>query len=69
VVKRAERIESIRMESGKLYRGMMYIDATYEGDLMAKAGVSYHVGREANSKYGETINGMQKEKAIHHQFV
>ncbi len=69
VVKRSERIESIRMESGKLYRGKMYIDATYEGDLMAKAGVSYHVGREANSKYGETINGMQKEKTIHHQFV
>jgi hypothetical protein len=36
----------------------MFIDATYEGDLMAKAGVSYHVGREANVVYGETLNGI-----------
>src|SRR5215216_519213 len=36
----------------------MFIDATYEGDLMAKAGVSYHVGREANATYGETLNGI-----------
>jgi hypothetical protein len=37
----------------------MFIDCTYEGDLMAKAGVSYTVGREANSQYGETYNGVQ----------
>lgn len=37
----------------------MFMDCTYEGDLMAKAGVSYHVGREANSVYGETLNGVQ----------
>ncbi len=47
------------MESGLVVRGKMFIDATYEGDLMAKAGVSYHVGREANSVYGETLNGVQ----------
>jgi hypothetical protein len=47
------------MESGASSKGAMFIDATYEGDLMAKAGVSYHVGREANSLYGETINGLQ----------
>jgi len=35
------------------------MDCSYEGDLMAKAGVSYHVGREPNSTYGETINGVQ----------
>ena len=46
------------MESGQTLRGAMFIDATYEGDLMARAGVSYHVGREANAKYGETINGV-----------
>jgi len=57
------------LESGKVLRGKIYIDATYEGDLMAKAGVSYHVGREANSKYDETINGLQIAKTIHHQFV
>jgi hypothetical protein len=37
----------------------MFVDATYEGDLMALAGVSYHVGREANSVYGEKWNGVQ----------
>ena len=47
------------MESGPHVRGKMFIDATYEGDLMAKAGVSYHVGREANATYGETLNGVQ----------
>lgn len=57
------------METGELYRAKVFLDATYEGDLMAAAGVSYHVGREANTTYGETINGMQKGKTIHHQFV
>ena len=46
----------------------MFIDATYEGDLMAKAGVSYAVGREANDRYGETINGVQKRLAKFHIF-
>jgi hypothetical protein len=57
------------MESGHNYHGKMFIDATYEGDLMAKAGVSYQVGREANRTYGETLNGVQTKNAIHHQFV
>jgi len=47
----------------------MFIDATYEGDLMAKAGVGYHVGREANSVYNETINGVETVRTIHHQFI
>ena len=69
VEKQAGRIASIRMESGKTFRGRMFIDATYEGDLMAKAGVSYTVGREANSQYGETLNGVQTKNATKHQFV
>jgi hypothetical protein len=40
-------------------RAKVYIDCSYEGDLMAKAGVSYHVGREDNSVYQETLNGVQ----------
>jgi len=44
----------------------MFIDCTYEGDLMAKAGVSYTVGREANSQYNETWNGVQLHDK--HQF-
>jgi FAD dependent oxidoreductase len=63
------RIAGIRMESGKTFRGRMFVDATYEGDLMAKAGVSYTVGREANSQYGETLNGVQTRNATKHQFV
>jgi hypothetical protein len=59
---------AIKMESGKEYRGRVFIDATYEGDLMALAGVPYHVGRESNATYGETLNGVQTKHAIYHQF-
>jgi len=63
------RIVAIKMESGKTFAGKMFLDATYEGDLMAAANVDYTVGREANSEYGETLNGVQTARAIHHQFV
>jgi hypothetical protein len=69
VIKAGARITRIVMESGRAFEGRMFIDATYEGDLMAKAGVSYHVGREANAVYGETINGVQADHAHSHQFV
>ncbi|GAB3893255.1 hypothetical protein GCM10028803_07190 [Larkinella knui] len=59
VQKRAGAIKSFRTLSGTVYEGSMFIDATYEGDLMAAAGVNYHVGREANSVYNETHNGVQ----------
>ncbi len=55
-------IQSIRMESGEVYTGKMFIDCTYEGDLMAAAGVTYTVGRESNSQYGESLNGVQTGK-------
>jgi hypothetical protein len=60
------RITSITMVSGRTYAGRMFIDATYEGDLMAAAGVEYHVGREANSVYGEQWNGVQVG-VLHHR--
>ncbi|MCC5937106.1 MAG: FAD-dependent oxidoreductase [Lunatimonas sp.] len=53
------KITAIRTLSGKEFKGKMFMDATYEGDLMAAAGVSYHVGREANSVYNEEWNGIQ----------
>ncbi|WP_298350851.1 FAD-dependent oxidoreductase [Runella sp.] len=65
VVKNAGAITSFRTLSGNVYQGKMFIDATYEGDLMAAAGVSYHVGREANSVYGEKWNGVQTEVFQH----
>lgn len=52
-------IVSITTLSGRTYAGKMFIDATYEGDLMAAAGVSYVVGRESNSTYDEQWNGVQ----------
>ena len=67
VVKENGRIASITTLSGNVYRGKVFIDATYEGDLMAAAGVSYTVGREANDAYGETLNGNQPDYAIYHQ--
>jgi hypothetical protein len=59
IVKTNGSIQSIKTLSGNIYKGKMFVDATYEGDLMALAGVSYHVGREANSVYGEKWNGVQ----------
>jgi hypothetical protein len=59
VKKQGGRIVNIRMESGLAFDARIFIDASYEGDLMAQAGVSYHVGREANAVYDETFNGVQ----------
>ncbi len=59
VIKDQGKIRSIKMESGKVFTGDIFIDATYEGDLMAMAGVSYTYGREGNEQYGETLNGVQ----------
>ncbi len=67
VVKRSGRIVSVTMLSGRTYAAKVFIDATYEGDLMAAADVSYHVGREANSVYGEEWNGIQLEACKHHR--
>lgn len=61
------RIVSITMENGDVFRAKMFIDCTYEGDLLAKAGVSYTVGREPNSQYGETLNGIQAARATGNQ--
>jgi len=66
VQKENGRITSITMLSGATYRAGMFLDATYEGDLMAAAGVSYHVGREAASVYGEQWNGVQVG-VLHHR--
>ncbi len=51
-------IKAIVLEGGQTIRARMYVDTTYEGDLMAKAGVSYTITREGNAKYGETYNGI-----------
>jgi hypothetical protein len=66
VKKNGAQIISIKTLSGKTYAGRMFIDATYEGDLMAAAGVSYHVGREAKDQYNEQWAGVQTG-VLHHR--
>jgi hypothetical protein len=68
VRKEAARIREISMEDGRVVRAQVFIDASYEGDLMARAGVSYTVGREANATYGETLDGV-RGTTPKHQFV
>ena len=74
-------IKSIQMETGQIYQGKMFMDCSYEGDLMAASGVSYTVGRESNNQYGESLNGVQANNvsltlhkkasmnSIHHNFI
>ncbi len=59
VTKNSPRITAINLENGDTIRAKMFIDCTYEGDLMAKAGVSFTLMREGNDKYGESLNGIQ----------
>ncbi len=59
VTKNGPRITSITLTNGDTIRAKMFIDCTYEGDLMAKAGVSFTLMREGNEKYGESLNGIQ----------
>jgi len=63
------RILAINTLSGNRYEGKMFIDCSYEGDVMAAAGVTYFVGRESNRVYGERVNGVQKKWAHQHQFL
>jgi hypothetical protein len=60
------RIGAIELEGGLAVTAAQYVDATYEGDLMAAAGVRWTVGREANAVYGETWDGYHV--SVNHQF-
>lgn len=59
VKKAGTRIDEITLIDGRRFRARVFIDATYEGDLLATAGAQYIVGREPNSRYQETLNGVQ----------
>jgi len=61
-----EDVNNPGISTGRKVKAKMFIDCSYEGDLMARAGVSYTVGRESNSQYGETYNGVQVRDK--HQF-
>ncbi|MEZ5963361.1 MAG: FAD-dependent oxidoreductase [Planctomycetota bacterium] len=69
VDKERGRIRMLRLRSGRVLTARLFLDASYEGDLMAAAGVGYTVGREANATYGETLNGVQTANATKHQFT
>jgi hypothetical protein len=68
VVKKGNRITGIKTTDGSYYTSKVFIDATYEGDLMAAAGVQYTVGREANAQYGEKWNGVQTNVFQHDHY-
>lgn len=55
-----KKIDSVTMLSGKTYHAKMFIDASYVGDLLAAAGVSYTVGREPESQYNEDMAGVRR---------
>ncbi len=65
VLKSDNRIARLDAENGNRFVAKVYIDATYEGDLLAKAGVAYTVGREPNSQYHETVNGVTAGSPAH----
>ena len=65
LLKKNNSISQFKTLSGKTITGKYFIDATYEGDLMAAAGVTYHVGREANRVYDEKFNGVHKDVRHH----
>jgi hypothetical protein len=67
VIMDGKRIQKIRTEDGREFVGKMFIDATYEGDLLPSAGVSFTVGRESNATYNETISGIQAKRSVKNQ--
>jgi lysophospholipase L1-like esterase len=67
VTKIGTKITTIRLEDGREYSAKIFIDATYEGDLLPGAGVTFTVGRESNATYSETFNGIQTDRAVKNQ--
>src|SRR5258708_16328771 len=65
VRKSGERLQAITMENGAQYTARMFADCTYEGDLMAQAGVTYTWGRESSAQYGESLARVRGETPFH----
>ena len=68
VRKEGPHIREITMQNGAGFSAKVFMDCTYEGDLMAQAGVSYTWGRESSAEYGETLGGV-RGKTPFHQFL
>jgi hypothetical protein len=65
VRKSGARIEAVTTRSGDTFEASVYIDASYEGDLLARAGVNYVVGRESVDEFHESLAGVQKHSPAH----
>ena len=69
VQKQGARITALATEDGRRIAARLFLDCTYEGDLLAAAGCEFTVGRESNARHGETLNGVQTKNATKHQFT
>jgi hypothetical protein len=67
VEKKGDRIQVLRCVNGGVFEAGVYVDASYEGDLMKAAGVSYTFGREGRARYGESWSGRRELLPGHHQ--
>ncbi len=67
ITKKDGRIQSLKTRSGQIYSAKVFIDATYEADLMKAAGVSYAIGRESRSLHGESLAGRRDLLRSNHQ--
>lgn len=65
VIKQGARIVEVVMENGARFRAQVFADCSYEGDLMAQAGVSYTYGREGTAQYGEPLAGVRAHTGSH----
>jgi FAD dependent oxidoreductase len=61
-------VREITMEDGSSFTAKIFIDSTYEGDLMAQTGITFTFGRESSQQYGESLGGV-REKTPLHQFL
>lgn len=66
VTKEGARITAIKLTDGSSLSAKVFIDAGYEGDLMARAGVKYAVGRESKAEFGEEAAGVRFDKTVRH---
>ncbi|MGI8929367.1 MAG: FAD-dependent oxidoreductase [Candidatus Limnocylindrales bacterium] len=64
VTKNGTRIVDIQMQSGRRFSARVFVDASYEGDLMARAGASYRLGRESTAEYGEAFAGVRSAVTV-----
>jgi hypothetical protein len=68
VTKTGASVTKITMADGSSFEGLLFADCTYEGDLMAQAGITFTWGRESSGQYGESLGGV-RERTPFHQFT